>query len=296
LDKCLCKGFIKRMDCVNIEDMWNNHGGLRMKLIQLLFSFVLLLSACSVTQEETANEADEAVEVTEEAKETETKETEKPEEMSKEEQMIQSLPESANLNDWNLILVNPWEALPEDFTPNLVEVDNEQRIDARIEDAWYNWKQAALEAGHRLFFASGYRSIDLQEANFNRTVEENMQAGMTEEEATDKAKEYLTEPGHSEHHTGLALDIVDEEWIVAGKGLIPEYATQASQQWLAETMQDYGFILRYPEGKEEITGIQYEPWHFRYVGEEHARFIVEHELALEEYIEFIVLRDERTDE
>lgn len=284
------------MDCVNIEDMWNNHGGLRMKLIQLLFSFVLLLSACSVTQEETANEADEAVEATEEAKETETKETEKPEEMSKEEQMIQSLPESANLNDWNLILVNPWEALPEDFTPNLVEVDNEQRIDARIEDAWYNWKQAALEAGHRLFFASGYRSIDLQEANFNRTVEENMQAGMTEEEATDKAKEYLTEPGHSEHHTGLALDIVDEEWIVAGKGLIPEYATQASQQWLAETMQDYGFILRYPEGKEEITGIQYEPWHFRYVGEEHARFIVEHELALEEYIEFIVLRDERTDE
>src|SRR5690625_176388 len=94
------------MDCVNIEDMWNNHGGLRMKLIQLLFSFVLLLSACSVTQEETANEADEAVEATEEAKETETKETEKPEEMSKEEQMIQSLPESANLNDWNLILVN----------------------------------------------------------------------------------------------------------------------------------------------------------------------------------------------
>ena len=114
----------------------------------------------------------------------------------------------------------------------------------------------------------------------------------SEEEALDRTKDYLTEPGHSEHHTGLALDIVDEEWIVAGNGLIPEYDTQASQQWMMETMTDYGFILRYPAKKEEITDIQYESWHFRYVGEENAHYIVEHDLVLEEYIERLEMREE----
>lgn len=265
-----------------------------MKLTHLLFSSVLLLSACSVDPNEPAEEPEQSEESLEETGVTEPTETEKAEEPTEQERMIEDLPESANLDEWNLILVNPWQALPEDFSPNLVEVDNEQRIDARIEEAWYNWKQAALEAGHRLFFASGYRSIELQEANFNRTVQENINAGLSEQESVNKAKEYLTEPGHSEHHTGLALDIVDEEWIVAGKGLIPEYATQESQQWLVETMQDYGFILRYPKGKEDITGIQYEPWHFRYVGENHAKFMIEHDLVLEEYIELIAQRNEMT--
>lgn len=282
------------MNYVKIGDMRNNCGGKFMKLTHLLFSSVLLLSACSVDPNEPTEEPEQSEESLEETGVTEPTETEKAEEPTEQERMIEDLPESANLDEWNLILVNPWQALPEDFTPNLVEVDNEQRIDARIEEAWYNWKQAALEAGHRLFFASGYRSIELQEANFNRTVQENINAGLSEQESVNKAKEYLTEPGHSEHHTGLALDIVDEEWIVAGKGLIPEYATQESQQWLVETMQDYGFILRYPKGKEDITGIQYEPWHFRYVGENHAKFMIEHDLVLEEYIELIAQRNEMT--
>lgn len=260
-----------------------------MKFKSLLLSSILLLSACSVIDNQSSEQEPENID---EQVETEPEEEEQSEELSFEEKMLEELPETASLDDWNLILVGPWNELPEEFNPELVEVDNQQRIDARIEEAWNNWYQAALEAGHRLFFASGYRSIELQETNFNQTVQENLNAGMSEEEAIESAKEYLTEPGYSEHHTGLALDIVDEEWIVAGKGLIPEYETQASQQWLVDTMTDYGFILRYPEGKEEITGILYEPWHFRYVGLENAQFMVEHELALEEYLDLLALRDE----
>ena len=260
-----------------------------MKFKSLLLSSILLLSACSVIDNQSSEQEPENID---EQVETEPEEEEQSEELSFEEKMLEELPETASLDDWNLILVGPWNELPEEFNPELIEVDNQQRIDARIEEAWNNWYQAALEAGHRLFFASGYRSIELQEINFNQTVQENLNAGMSEEEAIESAKEYLTEPGYSEHHTGLALDIVDEEWIVAGKGLIPEYETQASQQWLVDTMTDYGFILRYPEGKEEITGILYEPWHFRYVGLENAQFMVEHELVLEEYLDLLALRDE----
>lgn len=209
-------------------------------------------------------------------------------ELSKEDQLISELPESVSHEDWNLILVNPFQALPDNFEIDLVEVDNEQRIDGRIVEAWTSWKDAALAEGHRLFFASGHRDINRQAMNFNRTVQEHMDEGLTEEEAVEKAKEYLTEPGYSEHHTGLALDIVDEEWIVSGQGLEPEYDGEASQEWLVSSMADYGFILRYPEGKEEITGINYEPWHFRYVGIENAKFIEENDLTLEEYTELLI--------
>ena len=169
---------------------------------------------------------------------------------------------------------------------------NEQQIDSRIIQAWEEWYKAALNAGHQLFFASGHRTVERQSSNFNRTYNNYLSEGYSEEEALLKTKEYLTEPGHSEHHTGLAFDLLDQQWVDSGRTLEPDYDTQASQQWLVDTMSDYGFILRYPKGKEEITGIQYESWHFRYVGEEHARFMELHDLVLEEYIELIKLRDE----
>lgn len=258
-----------------------------MRLTTLLVLSSLLLSACSgtdrVSEEKPVEEQDQI----------ENQKDEEVEEISAEDKMLQSLPENAHSKDWNLVLVNPWQALPEDFEPELVQVDNEQWIAERIESAWNNWKEAALEAGHRLFLASGYRTVERQENNFNNQLEAYLNEGMSEEEARNRTMDYLTEPGHSEHHTGLALDIVDEEWIVAGNGLTTEYDTQASQQWMTETMADFGFILRYPEGKEEVTGIQYESWHFRYVGEENAQFMVEHDLVLEEYIEWLQLREEK---
>lgn len=247
-----------------------------MKKIILLFLTLPLLWACSMGEEPA-----------EEAKEPDQEESTEEVELTEEEKLIENLPAASSLEDWNLVLVNPDQGLADNFEVNLEEVDNEQRIDERIVKAWTNWKEAASEAGHSLFLASAYRDVERQRNNFNRKVNLYLDEGLSEEEAKEKAKEYLTEPGHSEHHTGLALDIVDEEWIVAGNGLDTEYENEASQKWLVDTMADYGFILRYPRGKEAITKIEYEPWHFRYVGEENARFILENDLALEEYIDIM---------
>lgn len=247
----------------------------------------MLLTGCSLMGDESnepANPEKDAVEDT-------NADEPASEDLTAEEKLIQQLPTSASAADWNLLLVNPDQALPENFTVELEEVDNEQQIDARIVEAWTNLRTAANEAGHRLFLASAYRDVARQEANFNQKVNTHISEGLTEEEARKKAKEYLTEPGHSEHHTGLALDIVDEEWIVAGNRLDPEYEGELSQQWLVENMTDYGFILRYPKGKETITQIEYEPWHFRYVGTENATFMVEHDLTLEEYVALLIQAD-----
>lgn len=259
-----------------------------MRLIYVLLVSFLALTACGqvdelLNKDETEN-IDQVV--------SQPTVDSKTEMLTVQEKLALELPANANLDDWNLILVNPWEALPSEFDPNLVVVMNEQQIDSRIIQAWEEWYKAALDAGHQLFFASGHRTVERQSSNFNRTYNNYLSEGYSEEEALLKTKEYLTEPGHSEHHTGLAFDLLDQQWVASGRTLEPDYDSQASQQWLVDTMSDYGFILRYPKGKEEITGIQYESWHFRYVGEEHARFMELHDLVLEEYIELIKLRDE----
>lgn len=269
-----------------------------MRLMKVLLVFVFALTACKQADhflnENETNSPDNVVEEpsNQDSENASDGVDSEPIELSEEEILAQKLPATAKIEDWNLLLVNPWQALPEDFKLNLVTVNNDQQIDTRIMEDWDSWYNAALDAGHRLFFASGYRSVDRQRTNFNNTYEGYLNEGYSEDEAFGKTKEYLTEPGHSEHHTGLALDLIDEEWVNAGRRLEPDYDTQASQQWLVSTMSDYGFILRYPKGKEDITGIQYESWHFRYVGQDHARFMKEHNLVLEEYIELIRLRDE----
>jgi len=92
-------------------------------------------------------------------------------------------------------------------------------------------------------------------------------------------------PGHSEHECGLAADIIDADSAGWSDPLIDKQEDMPAQKWLMEHCQDYGFILRYPKDKEEITAIIYEPWHYRYVGKEHAKEIMEKGLCLEEYIE-----------
>ena len=266
-----------------------------MRLTKVLLMSVFILTGCAQLESLFDENSSQPPmnEVSEEVDQNITDYPDEPkEELSEEDILIQELPREAMATDWNLILVNPWEALLENYEVDLAEVDNTQQIDVRIVGAWNDWRDAALEAGHNLFFASGYRTVERQRNNFENRYNGYLSDGLSEEEALMKTKEYLTEPGHSEHHTGLALDIVDQEWISAGHGLDPEYDTQDSQKWLVETMDDYGFILRYPKGKEEITGIEYESWHFRYVGIEHAQFMKKHDLVLEEYSDLIQKRDE----
>lgn len=228
--------------------------------------------------------------------ESDTKSTEKEElteieSMSEEEKehqkLIDSLPAEADIEDWNLILVNNWNALPDEFELDLVEVEPEKLIDRRIVDAYESWIAAAEAAGHQLYLASGYRSVERQQNNYDRSVNQYIHEGYSKEEAIEKTEEYIAIPKSSEHHTGLAVDIVDQQWIAEGNGLTPDYDTQESQHWLVDTMADYGFVLRYPKDTTELTDINYESWHFRYVGKENAQFIVEHDLVLEEYIELL---------
>lgn len=252
--------------------------------IMFLTTSVLMLSACEQVETlfDSSPDTEETQSITSESQTDEQK------------QLLDSLPEDSSSTDWELILVNPEVKLPEDFTVNIETVDNQQQIDERIIEAWVEMKEAAFEDGHELFFASGYRSVEEQEVNFKNTYQEHLTDGLSEEEALEETKTYLTEPGHSEHHTGLALDIVDGPWIVAGRGLEQSYETQESYDWLIDNMSDYGFILRYPEGKENITQIAYEPWHFRYVGVENAKFMEEHSLVLEEYIVLLEEREGQT--
>lgn len=247
-----------------------------MKLITILVMMTPFLWSCSQLDEEPSQEEPAEEDLLNE------------EELTVEEKLINDLPNAVSVEDWNLILVNPERSLAKNFEVDLKEVDNEQRIDSRIVESWTKWKEAAKKEGYQLFLASAYRDLARQEENFNQKINSYMNEGMSKEEAKEKTKEYLTEPGHSEHHTGLALDIVDDEWIVSGGRLETAYEGEESQKWMVETMSDYGFILRYPEGKESITDIQYEPWHFRYVGPEHAQFMEEHDLVLEEYIDLIL--------
>lgn len=198
------------------------------------------------------------------------------------------LPDSKT-SDWNLVLVNGSHPLPEQYESQVEyqEVDGEL-MDARIVEDYLAMKAAAEEAGHQLYLGSAYRSVEHQQFNYDWNVEFYMEQGMTEAEAQAKTEELIAKPGYSEHHTGLALDIVDEQWFATHDNpYMAEYDQQASQQWLVEHAAEYGFILRYPKDKTSETGIAYESWHFRYVGVENATYIYEHQLSLEEYLKLL---------
>lgn len=208
------------------------------------------------------------------------------EEAAAREELISQLPD-VSTDDWNLILVNNETPIDPSIEIPFTVLSNGLMVDERMAEEYEAWINAAAEAGHNIVLVSSYRSVDLQTKNYNDRISSYMEDGYSEEEAVTMTEEYIAVPGGSEHHTGLALDLLDEEWLSTGQGLVAEYDTQESQQWLAENAAEYGFILRFPEGKEEETGIAYESWHFRYVGRENAEFMQKNDLVLEEYIELL---------
>jgi len=139
----------------------------------------------------------------------------------------------------------------------------------------------AKEDGVNLIVCSPYRDMARQEYLFDRKVKSFIRTGMSYVDAYKKASITVTVPGASEHQIGLAVDIISDTYSALDIG----FADTPAGQWLAEHSWEYGFILRYPLGKEEITGIQYEPWHFRYVGVEAAKQITEEGITLEEFVE-----------
>ena len=120
--------------------------------------------------------------------------------------------------------------------------------------------------------------------------------GYSESEARDLTNAYFAPAQASEHSTGLAFDWLGTEWTSIGGSLDEAYADQPSAQWLSENAQDYGFILRYPQGKEQVTGYSFEPWHYRYVGVEAAQYITKYDITLEEFLALVNYQTALTEE
>lgn len=186
---------------------------------------------------------------------------------------------------WKLILVNKQNPVPDDYKANLVSVGNMQ-VDERIASDTAKMLKAAKNDGVDLVICSAYRSYDKQTDLFNRKIKKFLGSGMNYMEAYAQASYSVTVPGTSEHQLGLALDIVTPSYSSLNEG----YADTDGGKWLYEHCMEYGFIMRYPKGKENITGIIFEPWHFRYVGKKYAKEISEMGITLEEYLEYAGLK------
>lgn len=183
-----------------------------------------------------------------------------------------------------LILVNKQNPLDSVYEPSLRWIcDGRLQIQEIVYEDLVDMLEAGEEAGHTYWIASAYRSRERQEELMEAEIEKNMRKGLSREEARKKSEETLMEPGCSEHETGLALDILVSENVT----MDIHQAEEPGNQWLCEHAWEYGFVLRYPEEKTDLTGINYEPWHFRYVGKEMAEYMQREDLCLEEFYELV---------
>ncbi len=176
---------------------------------------------------------------------------------------------------WYMTLVNSSYRIPDDYEPDLVYVcGSGERLDRKVAEHYEEMYNAAKKEGINLAPCSGYRSYELQERNYNNKVSFYESQGYSNKDAKVKAATIIMPPGSSEHNLGYAMDIVCvDEW----------FEDTAEFKWLTENAADYGFIMRYPKDKQDITKVIYEPWHWRYVGVELAKELKDSGLVLEEY-------------
>ena len=185
-----------------------------------------------------------------------------------------------NVDDELLTVVNPWNPLPEDWVCDLVTLSDGRRVDSRCYEAFEEMMAACRDAGYAPFLCSAYRTQETQQSLYDNKVQRLMNSGMGEEEAKVEAAKAVAIPGTSEHQLGLAVDIVDANM----QDLTDEQENTETQKWLMANSWRYGFIHRYPNDKTDITGIIYEPWHYRYVGKAAAQDIFNRDITLEEYV------------
>lgn len=175
--------------------------------------------------------------------------------------------------DWMTILVNADHPLPENYSVSLLRLDNGEYIDERIWPDLQDMFDTARSEGIDLYVRSGWRSYEDQQAVMDEMISSYMNEGYSENDARRAAGEWVALPGTSEHETGLAVDINSEN----------DENSWRTYNWLMDNAHLYGFIQRYPDEKSSLTGIAYEPWHYRYVGKEAALEIYESGICLEEY-------------
>lgn len=181
---------------------------------------------------------------------------------------------------WALVLISESNPLDTEYRPELAEVVEGKFVDARIMPELSQMLEDAVGDGMQMYVLSAYRDYESQWEVFNTTMVDWINQGKSPLEAYEETKKSVAVPGTSEHASGLALDIVSTKY---GE-LDDKQAETEEAKWLAENCWKYGFILRYPPEKSEITGIVFEPWHYRYVGKEAAKEIKEKDVTLEEYL------------
>lgn len=181
------------------------------------------------------------------------------------------------LSDPLLVLVNAQTPLPEDWevTPRMVD---DELIDLRAYEDYAAMCAAAAKDDVWFWVASGYRSVEEQEEVLAKAIAENQKAGMAPDKAREEALRTIAQPGHSEHHTGLALDLND---------VSREFESTKAYAWLQKHSAEYGFVQRYKAEKSAVTGIDNESWHYRYVGRFHAKEMERLGLCLEEYVVYL---------
>ena len=190
-------------------------------------------------------------------------------------------------SNWQLRLVNAANPLPDDFEPETSNIAGYEHrpFDMRAADWLEKMLHDAEQDGCKLYLVSGYRSIGRQRALFQIKTEELMQQGLASQQAEQEAARWVARPGTSEHNLGLAADIVSADWYTTHNDLTEDFEQTPAFAWLKANCAEYGFILRYPKEKEAVTGISYEPWHYRYVGQEAAKQIMLTGITLEEYLQ-----------
>lgn len=183
------------------------------------------------------------------------------------------------INDWRVTLANYENILPENFTVEVSNIDSTRQFDARAIGELTDMMNAMRKAGiTNIWVQSAYRSVARQKELYDASVQKYLKQGKTQEEAQKLTDEYINKPGSSDHNLGLAVDFnyVDNK-----------FEKLEGFKWLQQHAEEYGFVLRYPKDKENITKIAYESWHWRYVGKEHAQKMNELNMCLEEYVEYL---------
>ena len=225
-------------------------------LFMILVAAALLLSVCSCGKGEQT----------------------KPEEGQTAETVVTATPVPTPIA--HLILVNRWNPISDSYAVDVRELPNHQKVAVECYDDLMAMLSDCKDAGMNPEVCSGFRTIAFQQSLYEDKVERVMAEGHLRKDAEKIAATEVAEPGTSEHHTGLAVDIIDKEYAV----LDETQEQRATQQWLLENSWKYGFVLRYPTDKTDVTGIIYEPWHYRYVGKDVAKIMYKQDLCLEEYI------------
>lgn len=187
---------------------------------------------------------------------------------------------NVNIEDWRLVLVNQDNKLPDDFKVELANIDKTRQFDKRaINELLTMIEDMKKSEIYNIWVQSSYRSIQYQQRLFDAEVNKYMSQSIPREEAEKLTLKSINKPGTSEHNLGLAVDF---------NYVTSDFENTKAYKWLQENAENYGFIERYKQEKEEITKVKCEAWHWRYVGVEHAKKMNQLDLCLEEYIDYLM--------